>query len=912
MRWTTEPDSLATGTVEYRVSIVAGDEELAEQTVAHRDKSPQKAVFSLEDFEDLETDAKFEALVRVAAVAADDVEPVESEEFVLEFGQAEARTTAASGQIVRTLADGAIAIATRAEFDEVIKDGHLPLRASEDKKGFISWRLEGGRSVRVQRPALIRQVEESWREQNGAVGRWVVRARADGSPVGQPEFLAIERGCDAGIWERLTEASRKLAADMGPLGLLARVHGAKWTAANSYINAWITAFEDGAPELALHGTVEVLSVSGRTLGLIVTPLHPLRFAWHSAYDQLAAHARYEQGLPPKAVEKSLSVLDSSHFPAALPGVRPGAGFVFADTLGLHAVAMTLDGEREPKAAVALMTACLGGGLKTVAPSIGAESADVLAREIRYYLDCHRRPLGADRDGPDLLNIQAWRPGDGMTVARALGAVLRDEATSALGEDEEDREPNLCFTLDLYHPRESTSTSGGFLTDVGRRRRSGGVILDARDRWMTETAGRPGEIIIPRLRWARREEPQEDNDEPGDEQPRPRPAHLSLAFDMFEARLEARPSDSLATEARPLHAFGLAKIMERHVDVAGEPEWTVFASPQLEGEKAPDNRSATDRLLRLDTAAARATARFLGGGQSDWPVLVTRLPPASQRWIDRLHERSDWVVTIDRNACLEYFDAPRRLPAVYERFVIDAVPERTNLGALQLVTSTSNLDEVRALVDEALGDMGLSSSERNSRFLLTQLKALSGRLAIRLANPHGQTGEMIALALMQAYCTQREDPSGAWLDLQQGFLVPVDEITDVAGVGGGPGQADGSDGSRRADFVHVRAGTRGPLEFRFVEVKHRLHLKTARQPELLSSILRQTGDLRWRWHGYFFADNLKPVERSLRRSQLARILWFYADRAARHRLTPQAHERLRREIDQLILKEAYRPAGDRSA
>jgi hypothetical protein len=76
---------------------------------------------------------------------------------------------------------------------------------------------------------------------------------------------------------------------------------------------------------------------------------------------------------------------------------------------------------------------------------------------------------------------------------------------------------------------------------------------------------------------------------------------------------------------------------------------------------------------------------------------------------------------------------------------------------------------------------------------------------------------------------------------------------------------------------------------------------------LSGILRQTGDLRRRWHTYFFENNLKPIERSLRRSQLARILQFYADRAARHRLSSQAYERLRREIDQLVLKEAYRPA-----
>jgi hypothetical protein len=79
-----------------------------------------------------------------------------------------------------------------------------------------------------------------------------------------------------------------------------------------------------------------------------------------------------------------------------------------------------------------------------------------------------------------------------------------------------------------------------------------------------------------------------------------------------------------------------------------------------------------------------------------------------------------------------------------------------------------------------------------------------------------------------------------------------------------------------------------------------HLKTARQPDLLSGILRQTGDLRRRWHSYFFDHNLKPIERSLRRSQLARILQFYADRAVRHRLSSQAHERFRREIDQLVL------------
>ncbi|WP_204303238.1 hypothetical protein, partial [Stenotrophomonas maltophilia] len=76
--------------------------------------------------------------------------------------------------------------------------------------------------------------------------------------------------------------------------------------------------------------------------------------------------------------------------------------------------------------------------------------------------------------------------------------------------------------------------------------------------------------------------------------------------------------------------------------------------------------------------------------------------------------------------------------------------------MQLVTSTTNLDAVRDLVDEALGDMGLSSSARNSRFLITQLKSLSGRLAIRLADGGTRTGELIALALMHANCVAATD------------------------------------------------------------------------------------------------------------------------------------------------------------
>jgi hypothetical protein len=891
VRWTSEPDQLPRGAIDYRVTIMAGEEELAEQTVSHKETSPQRAVFSIDYFEHLGADAKFEAFVLVSAIGAADVSPVQSEEFVLEFGEVKGLSSASSGKIERSLVDGAIAITSRATFDAAVADGHLPPRASEDRKGFISWGLPNGRSVRVLRPALIRQVEDDWQRLGGHPGWWILRVRSDGSPVDGLSFVPLEPGSlEGNVWDRVSDACRKLATELGPLGQLARVQATRWQTSEAYTNAWMAAFETGAPALCLHGTVEVRLLSGRTVGLIATPLHPLRLLWHSAYDQLIAHARYEQNLTAAEVRSTARGLDGSNFPALLPGMPGMPGFVFADMLGFHAAAFTVDGDPEPKAAISLLSTCLGGGSQEIAPSIGAESAAVLAREIRHYLDCHRRGEVRNEGDFDMLHLQAWRPGDGATVARALGETLRSVAPAQ--NDEEERESELCFQLDLIHPEIGSEVSGKFLSAVGRRRRSGGGVLASEDRWMTETARRPGEIVVPRLRWAKRSESDA-----------PRISHFALAFDIFETKLTARKVKELG-EARPLHGFGLSRSLERQVAFGVDTEWIIYVPPKTEGEKAPDNRTGIDRLLRMDAAIARATARFLGGGADDWPVLATRLRAEDRKRIDQLHDHSDWVVTVDRNACVEYFDAPVRLPEVYERFVIDAIPERTDLGALQLVTTTSKLDEVRALVDEALGDMGLSGSERNSRFLLEHLKALSGRLAIRLANPGSRTGEMISLALVQAHCSLAEDSAGPWLDLARGFFVPVDEILDVTPIGGGEQEID--DG-RRADFIHVQTTGRGALEFRFVEVKHRLHLRTARQPELLQNMLRQTSELRRRWHTYFFSRKLSLLERSLRRSQLARTLRFYLERAARHRLLPQAQTRLGREIDQLLLKEDYQTA-----
>ena len=140
-------------------------------------------------------------------------------------------------------------------------------------------------------------------------------------------------------------------------------------------------------------------------------------------------------------------------------------------------------------------------------------------------------------------------------------------------------------------------------------------------------------------------------------------------------------------------------------------------------------------MRLQQVILRCVARSIAADGA-LPTLRTEISPEKAHSLRELHRLCDWVITLDRNAGIEYFDSPRDNKDIYDAYVIDCVPEREDLGCLQLITSTSNLEEVRNLLDGALDQMGLSHSRRNAEFLMEHLKALSGRLGDPSDRPEG--------------------------------------------------------------------------------------------------------------------------------------------------------------------------------
>ena len=889
VRFETEPEELPKGSVEYRVSVMAGEDELAYRDVSHairKGSQYQTVKLTTEDFEGIAEDSQFEARVVVTVIGVSDEDVYgdaenESEEFIIRYGEATSETTSNTTKFERCMMDGAVHISDGEQFDKDVVDAScFEINSAKDYVAFRS--STSKKSFKVKRPALIDVIERMQLEQTN-LGRWSVRVREDGQRVAEPLFHPFNSGdTPAADWDRAIKSAAALQKELaGRGGFWGSIYGGNIRKADDYVNAWLTVLDRGPAEVALTDTVEVQSLAGQTIGLIVLPSHPMRVAWHVAYDQLVRHLRFESTLSPLRIREAVSGLQASHFPSILPGLTPGENFVYADTLSFFATAMVRDQDTEPKSAVAMLMRSLG--LNEHDPgvsSMGVQVSESLAREVSRYIQFH--DLSQSSSGAVLLH--ALRPGDGCTVARALGTALK--AT----DNPEDGPLPVRFNLEMFPAEPNSDITGNFLVDLVERHRTGASGISDRDRWMLESQSSSGGVTLPRLRWAKKNTPLPQSS-----------AHIAIAFDSFDTRVDFVSIDELPPSA-PLHVYGLVANIQRSFSFQPSAEWLSWIPPDADGEKHPAGRAISERLVKLNKSLMRCVCRFSRKGDDVWPVLRTSLTAEQQEMLRIVHQLSDWVITIDRNAGIEFFDAPKDEPTIYETYVIDCVPERDDLGSLQMITSTTRTDEIRELLDEMLERMSLSASRRNCEFLVRHLKALSGRLAMRLTSLGSTSSELIALALVHSHCENATEESTSWMSLRRGFFVPVDDIPDLAPKEKSATTTETTMESTpkvRSDLIYVSLLPRGGLSFTFVEVKYRRNLRAARSPELGQLIDDQTQLHREAWMGWYCDGKVAEPLLAIRRSRLVRALRFYLEKARRHYLDTAQYERFRAQLDRFM-------------
>ena len=244
----------------------------------------------------------------------------------------------------------------------------------------------------------------------------------------------------------------------------------------------------------------------------------------------------------------------------------------------------------------------------------------------------------------------------------------------------------------------------------------------------------------------------------------------------------------------------------------------------------------------------------------------------------------------------------------------AYPARADLGSLQLITSTGNHDELLELLAGTLNQLGLDNGSCNETELLRHLKALSGRLALRLTG-HSEPGlDLVSLALSFKNCLTASSTGDCWLSLNEGFLIPARDVHELLP----PLDSQTSDSDEtvtRPTLIFVSASARKGLCFQLIEVNCRRHLRSARSPDLLNAIAHRLERLRKEWNNWYDSERVKPTVNAIRRARLAAVLRFYADRARRHHLPAERHETILNEIDRMISRGssytfADLPTGDR--
>lgn len=608
--------------------------------------------------------------------------------------------------------------------------------------------------------------------------------------------------------------------------------------------------------------IEYTGLGQETDAMVVLPTHPLRVYWYLAHAELLQHFEsclYEcEPRQRKALlsEANLKRLRPQNFPAFVPG-PDGRPYLYAADIGFfHGLALSPD-QRAPIAQAQEVSRSLGYHSEAMELEIGAER---LAEKLAQYLETHPYI--------DELRLNVVNPGDGTLVR---DTVLRLFKTAHEGQPE----PSLARVDIVTHAEDGSIQPAAPGLDE---------LIEA-----SYQDYRPGtwSHLHPMVQVARRTIDTMAS-LPGHD------THVALCLDHFRPEVVSCAEEDWEEGAS---AYGLVARFRSLFDTAeSHTVWSraiAYGDP-VRIERHPVAAHYTTELVGLHRAYLEAIARLLGSGESRAAIPCVRLDvgPEATRLLKLLHDRADWVLTIDRHFGVEYYDAPANPDTARnaERYLLDYVPEFMEGMGRRLILTTAWRGEVAGVLRRGLEEMALSSDPESCRLVMSALNAVSGRLALRLVRDTPQEKEAVSLAVLVQFLRSRGD-------LKRAFLVPVDAHPELIDWGGAsqPGAP-----LERCDLMRVSPGRR--LRIDFIEVKYRTgELGAGAEGALLDRIADQTQRTEEAFRAAYGCaeDDVVLLDQAIRRAHLANVFSFYLERAKRHGLVNEdAYDGMRRAIQRV--------------
>ncbi|OXJ18401.1 ATP-binding protein [Burkholderia sp. AU6039] len=601
--------------------------------------------------------------------------------------------------------------------------------------------------------------------------------------------------------------------------------------------------------------------------VLLGPTHPLRANWHVAWSHLGqAWMEQSRSSSKEFVVPTRDAVIKQLAPAAFPPVVP-----FGEELGRTALAVdninsfwslyAATDEKDPRGLIGEVCAALG----LPEPAIGGATIDsaYLAARVQRYLVQHPYV--------ETLTINAFNAGRAGALAEVLLALQRRPEFADLRYD------IRLFVLDPAEP----STGEALLELLSP---DSGTSAKEADAFSTPTSSH----LHPKLRLAIRAIKEFRDD------PDLHAAHLAFLFDLFPAE-EIRAVDVHDSDDSSF-VHGLVQPFE--VDYLEDEQSITWLRRPLHGvaqalegaEALSDLMGSISRAVSVAVATV-ARSQYLPHAR---PVVALSLSADERAMLHQVHEVSDWVLTIDRNLGIEFFDHRRH--ATRPDYLIDHSPDMANAMSHRLAITSRSVAELESLLTPILGEYGLPNTGRHALVMLDQLRSLSGRLALKLLSSSSQRAEAMGLALSRLFLehqgvfqNQVVVPLDAHLELYKALKQSAEEMGDEVCF-------------RRTDLALFDLDPANRvMTCRLVEVKCYSQVgDVAAYAQLKASIADQISQSE-RVLAHHFDPRVAEVDRPdrpIKNRDLAALLGFYLDRSERYGVVwpdaaEEAHYFLRR-------------------
>jgi hypothetical protein len=587
--------------------------------------------------------------------------------------------------------------------------------------------------------------------------------------------------------------------------------------------------------------------------LLLAPTHPLRMLWHLQHFVLCDSALKDlkdKATTAPSASNFLRQLASDIFPINLPMVmfdRRGRAYVEQGLLTSHWSLFLPDkSERLPQVdANASKEVCRRLlGVRRPAPVAAAAMSEEIARRAFEYVQQHPYV--------EQLKINVFNPGDGQIITDALRRIeaRRLEINSGRGLP-----LPLRYSVQMFASQSQVETMGEAFESLLDPERQ-----VAEDDEFTLTSSNH---LLPKLIFAR------NILDDFVQAPERFSAHLSVLIEQFGSQARLGQVGSIR---RCSFVGGLVQEPETSL----ENMESGFGWYKALRAGVGHNSNTTESLL-IDALSAtqriQAASATGEGNLSDVaPLLALHLDHNGQTLLRSVHAYSDWVITIDKNLGLEYFDSPSAPDDV--GYLLDYAPEFLQEDRQRILLTTRSSIELQSLIRPAIEKFALSLPPGCEPIILDTLKSLSGRLALKLPSIENNSAEVVGLLLAR------------WL-LEQSALL-ADRVVIPLDVHRGwfttPG--DGLQTTRRADLLLIGFDhSKKLIKCQVVEVKLREELTDAGRAALYRDMHEQA-DATERRVRELFDPHLYAVPRadfSVLSKELTTALSFYLRRAARYRL-----------------------------